>query len=131
MQHSVIRLEASVDGISLTDLKRYRIQSPLFDFILLENNNLGLPPQTTQAISDGNWDSLKPLPIGNHIIYFKGGLRSITDNGSSSHIFSGLYGWDYPNMYHITVRSIGLININSYMPIEDKGLCHLILDLGA
>lgn len=45
MQDSVIRLEASVNGIPLTGLEKYRIQSPLFNFTLPENNTLGLSPQ--------------------------------------------------------------------------------------
>ena len=55
MQDSVIYLEASMNGISLTDLEKYRIQSPLFNFTIPKNNILGLPAQSTQAVSDGNW----------------------------------------------------------------------------
>jgi hypothetical protein len=106
MQDSVVHLEASIDGIPLTGLEKYRIQSPLFNFTIPENNILGLPPQTTGAVSDGNWVFLKPLPVGNHTIYFKGGLRNITD-GSNNHAFAGPYGWDYPNTYHITVVDNG------------------------
>ena len=102
MQDSVIHLEASVNGVPLTGLEKYRIQSPLFNFTLPENNTLGLSPQTTQAVSDGNWVFLKPLSVGNHTIYHKGGLRNITDS-SSNHAFTGPYGWDYPTTYHITV----------------------------
>ncbi|HZA68992.1 MAG TPA: hypothetical protein VE548_04775 [Nitrososphaeraceae archaeon] len=101
MQDSVVHLEASVNGISLTSLEKYRIQSPLFNFTIPHDNVLGLPPQTTQAVSDGNWIFLKPLPVGNHTIYFKGGLKNVTD--SRSHAFAGPIGWDYPNTYHITV----------------------------
>lgn len=101
MQNSVVHSEANVNGISLTGLEKYRIQSPLFNSILPENNILGLPPQTTQAVSDGNWVFLKPLPAGDYTIYFKGELRNVTD--SSSHEFAGPYGWDYPNTYHLTV----------------------------
>ena len=105
MQDSVIQLEASVNGIPLNGLEKYRIQSPLFNFTLPENNILGLSPQTTQAVSDGNWVFLKPLSVGNHIIYHKGGLRNISD--SSSRAFTGPYGWGYPTTYHITVVDNG------------------------
>jgi hypothetical protein len=101
MQDSVVHLEASVNGIPLTGLEKYRIQSLLFNFTIPYDSILGLPPQTTQAVSDGNWVFLKPLPVGNHTIYFKGGLKNVTDN--SSHAFAGPIGWDYPNTYHITV----------------------------
>jgi hypothetical protein len=106
MQDSVIHLEASVNGIPLTGLEKYRIQSPLFNFTISQGNILGLPPQTTQAVSDGNWVFLKPLSVGNHTIYFKGGLRNITDT-SNKQAFAGPYGWDYPNTYHITVVGNG------------------------
>ena len=71
MQNSVVHLEASVNGISLAGLEKYRIQSTLFNFILPENNILRLPPQATQAVSDGNWVFLKPLPAGNYTIYLR------------------------------------------------------------
>jgi hypothetical protein len=103
MQDSVVRLEASANGIALTGLERYRIQSPLFNFTLPENNILGLPSQTTQVLSDGNWIFFEPLPVGNLTIYFKGGLRNITDISAGNHTFAGPYGWDYQNTYHITV----------------------------
>jgi hypothetical protein len=106
MQDSVIHLEASVNGIPLTGLEKYRIQSPLFNFKLPENNTLGLSSQTTQAVSDGNWVFLKPLSVGNHTIYFNGGLRNIIDS-SSNHAFTGPYGWDYATTYHITVVGNG------------------------
>lgn len=102
MQDSVVHSEASVNGMALTGLEKYRIQSPLFNFTLPENNILGLSPQTTQAVSDGNWVFLKPLPIGNHTIYYKGELRAIAETASNQ-TFAGPYGWDYPITYHITV----------------------------
>ncbi|MGB8938178.1 MAG: hypothetical protein WCC17_24055 [Candidatus Nitrosopolaris sp.] len=105
MQDSVIREQATVDGISIKGLDKYRVQSHLFTFTLGMNNILGLPAQTTQAISDGNWVFLKPLPVGNHIIYFKGGLKSINVTGGSNgnHAFAGPYGWDSPATYHLTI----------------------------
>jgi hypothetical protein len=62
-QDQVTELHASIDGQDITEieLKKYRVQSPLFYFTLPENNILDLPANTTtQAVSDGN--SLK-LPI--------------------------------------------------------------------
>ena len=110
-------MQASVDGISIKDLDKYRIESPLFSFTLPKNNILGLPANiTTQSVSDGNWVFLKPLPIGKHVIYFKGDLRNITNNtataninssssGANNFAFAGPYGWDYPTTYHITVTN--------------------------
>jgi len=61
MQDSVISLQASINGTNISGLEKFRIQSPLFNFTLLKNNILGLPPQTTSAVSDGNWVFLSPL----------------------------------------------------------------------
>ena len=76
MQDSVVRLQASINGANISALEKFRIQSPLFNFTVHKNNILGLPPQTTSAVSDGNWVFLKPLPIGNYIISFKGSLKN-------------------------------------------------------
>jgi hypothetical protein len=45
---------ASINGIEIPYLENYRIQSNLFNLTLPANNILGLPPQSTQAVSDGN-----------------------------------------------------------------------------
>jgi hypothetical protein len=56
-QDKVNSLEASIDGIKLVNLNQIRIQSLLFNFSLPKDNILHLKPQTTQALSDGNWIS--------------------------------------------------------------------------
>jgi hypothetical protein len=106
MQDSVIRLQASINGTNISGLEKFRIQSPLFNFTIPENNILGLPPQTTSAVSDGNWVFLKPLPIGNYLISFKGGLKNISsnvENKSKNFAFAGPYGWDNKVNYHIQI----------------------------
>jgi hypothetical protein len=61
MQDSVTQVQATVDGINIKDLDKYRIQTPLFSFTLSKNNILVLPANiTTQSVSDGNWVFLKP-----------------------------------------------------------------------
>jgi hypothetical protein len=110
MQESVVHLEASIDGVPISDLEQYRVQSPLFNFTLGQNNILELPANTTtQAISDGNWLFLKPLSVGEHIIYFKGGLgtRNATtaNNNATVDPFAGPYGWDEPVTYHIKITN--------------------------
>jgi hypothetical protein len=106
MQDSLIQVQAIVDGVNVKGLDKYRIQSPLFNFTLGGNKILGLPAQTTtQAVSDGNWVFLKPLPVGKQVIYFKGGLKSInataTGGSNSNYTFAGPYGWDSPVTYHL------------------------------
>jgi hypothetical protein len=108
MQDSVVGLHASINGLNISDLEKYRIQSPLFNFTLPQNNILGLPAQvTTSSVSDGNWVFLKPLPIGDYIISFKGDLRNVSQTGTAKSIdnfsFAGPYGWDNQITYHLKI----------------------------
>jgi hypothetical protein len=111
MEDTVNYLEANINGIGIKDLNKYRVQSPLFNFTLPKNNILQLPPQTTtQAVSDGNWVFLKPFAIGEYVIYFKGGLKSLNattsaETNSSNYAFAGPYDWDYPVTYHLTITN--------------------------
>jgi hypothetical protein len=64
-------LEAIVDGMMVTDLPKYRIQSRFrLDFV--EDNIWNLKAGPTEAVSDGFWVFLKPLPKGKHTIIFRG-----------------------------------------------------------
>jgi len=109
IQDSVVQLEASIDGMPISGLEQYRVQSPLFNLTVGQNNILDLPANTTtQAVSDGNWLFLKPLSKGEHVIYFKGGLNAnnVTTNKNNSNTtdpFAGPHGWDNPVTYHITI----------------------------
>ena len=73
-QDQVNSLKLIVDGVSLSNVSKYRVASPLFNLTLPENNNLGLDPQVTQAVSDGYWIILEPLPKGNHTITSSGAI---------------------------------------------------------
>jgi hypothetical protein len=64
--------KATVDGVELQNLQKYRVQSHLFSFIILPDDPAGVPAGTTVGISDGYWVFLKPLSIGQHIIHFTG-----------------------------------------------------------
>jgi hypothetical protein len=66
----VTNMEAKVDGVKVENLERYRVQSPLFDVILPENNILEAEVSKTQAVSDGYWIFLEPLHPGTHYLYF-------------------------------------------------------------
>jgi hypothetical protein len=101
-QDKVNSLEASIDGIKLVNLNQYRIQSPLFNFTLPENNILHLKPQITQAVSDGNWIFLLPLSIGNHTISFKGDTAD--SSGNNTHSFAVPSGWNYNTTYNLTIE---------------------------
>jgi hypothetical protein len=117
-QDQVTQLQAIVDGISVPDLEKYRIQSLPFNFTLPENNILGLPANTSTqaAVADGNWVFLKPLSQGKHEISFKGdtvgsnassnnnnNITTATSNNNSSP-FAFPTGWNFETTYHITVN---------------------------
>lgn len=71
-------IEATVDGKPLKQLKKYRVESPLFEFKLPGDNVLkefGLivpefeGAKSSKSVSDGYWIMLEPLSPGEHEIY--------------------------------------------------------------
>jgi hypothetical protein len=82
----------TIDGMPVQHLEKYRVQSPMFTFGPLPENNvlfITVPPGTTgQSVSDGFWLMLAPLPKGPHTIEFIGVFAS----GFAFHI-----------TYHLTV----------------------------
>jgi hypothetical protein len=83
-QDKVTSLEASVDGMQLKDLRKYRVQSPLFDATFPKNNLFGVSAGPTQAVADGFWILLQPLSPGKHDIHFKGAEVDFTSTGTNS-----------------------------------------------
>jgi hypothetical protein len=65
-------LEASIDGVPLHNLQNYRAESPLFNVTLPEGNIFGVPELSSEAVSDGYWIMLQPLPVGDHSVNFRG-----------------------------------------------------------
>ena len=109
MQDLVVGGNAYLNGVEIPNVKNYRIQSSVFNFTLPENNILDLPPQTTQAVSDGNWIFLKPLPPGNYELKIKGNIKTTTNNETNSNIgksevFAGPVGWNYTTTYMLSVK---------------------------
>jgi hypothetical protein len=125
IQDSVTQLKASVDGKNIANLNGYRVQSPIFNFKVTENNILGLPPQTTEAVSDGNWVFLRPLPEGQHSISFKGDLKNISDikTNGNGYAFAVPFGWDNNVTYHLTVADAtnAATKYPSYSPGQTGG----------
>ena len=68
--------EASIDGIKLKNVDKYRIASQPFDMTFPENNVFGARPGPTRAVSDGYWIFLKPLSLGKHTIRAAGSCSS-------------------------------------------------------
>jgi hypothetical protein len=90
-QDKATNLQASVDGVAIPNLKMYRVQSPLFNMTLPNDNVLASPPGTTQAVSDGYWILLKPLQLGNHEIHFSGSLVDFTATGALNFVSDAKY----------------------------------------
>ena len=66
-------LFASIDGVPIDDLAAYRVESPLFEFTLPDNNLFLEPAGTTsQAVDAGVYLLLAPLGVGTHVIQTSG-----------------------------------------------------------
>ncbi|HZA92702.1 MAG TPA: hypothetical protein VE420_08770 [Gemmatimonadales bacterium] len=86
---TAVELTAVVDGETIPDLERYRVQSDLFAVALPAGNMLGVEPTVTQGVADGYWLLLAPLPVGEHELHFGG---SVPDSDIASEV-----------TYHLTV----------------------------
>ncbi len=82
-------LKVSVDGISIKNIANLRAQSPAFK-LKVPADNIGGPPDTYIAVSDGFWVALKPLSVGEHTIHFAGNIPDSNFNIDVT--------------YHITVK---------------------------
>ena len=80
-QDTVNVVNATIDGRAINNLNSFRFQSPLFDIILPPNNIAGVPQGSTQAVSDGWFVILKPLPVGEHQIKSYGAIIDPTGSG--------------------------------------------------
>jgi hypothetical protein len=68
----VIEMNVSVDGIKVSNPRKYRARTMPFDAVFPPNNIWGVKPGPTRAAADGYWLFLKPLSSGKHTIYFSG-----------------------------------------------------------
>ena len=76
-------VKASLDGTSISNISRYRVQSPLFEFTIPADNAFGEGPTgTTKAIADGYWIFLKPLTPGRHQLEFSGDVIDLMGQNS-------------------------------------------------
>jgi hypothetical protein len=86
---TAVELTAVVDGETIPDLERYRVQPDLFAVALPAGNMLGVEPTVTQGVVEGYWLLLAPLPVGEHELRFGG---SLPDSDFSTEV-----------TYHLTV----------------------------
>lgn len=70
----ITRLEATIDGVEIKNLRDYRAYSPLFQLGPFPPNSLNDDPEGAfaNAVSDGYFLILAPLSVGTHEIHFRG-----------------------------------------------------------
>jgi hypothetical protein len=95
-QDKVNLVRVTVDGVDIPDMRDYRIQSPMFNLSLPENNAAGVPAQESTGVSDGYFVMLKPLSRGEHEIRSIGSLVDVTVQGTQN------FASDVT--YHLTVE---------------------------
>ncbi len=65
---TITSMEASIDGEPVTDLERYRAQSPLSTFWFPEDNFFGVPGGVAHFVADGYAFIIAPPPPGEYSI---------------------------------------------------------------
>jgi hypothetical protein len=104
MQDLVVGGNASLNNVPIPNLENYRVQTDIFNFTLPENNILNLTSHTTQAIADGNWLFLKPLPTGTHELKVKGEINTTSTIEINGNQYNGPVGWNYTTTYILNVK---------------------------
>lgn len=81
-------LKVTIDYKSVRDVHEFRVQSPVFNFVMpADDNYLDLPGVTSGAsLSDGYWLILKPLSPGHHVIHLEGAYVSGPGAGFSQNV---------------------------------------------
>lgn len=68
--------EASINGTTIADISKYRVQSLPFDFNYPEDNLFGIPAGSTRCVSDGYWLFTRALPPGEYRLSVGGACSS-------------------------------------------------------
>ena len=90
-QDQTTSAQVTINGTAIENLDKFRIQSPPFNVTIPENNVFGTSPGPTQAVSDGLWVILKPLPVGEHKIGFKGSSVDFTTGAKNTFVSDANY----------------------------------------
>ena len=91
----VSAIQASIDGVEIKDIRKYRVQSPFFNTTLAENNVFGAPGGPSKAVSDAFVLFLQPLSPGKHELHMS---QSTLDNPTT-----GTQSFAYDVTYHLMV----------------------------
>ena len=94
--NEVSTIAARVDGVEVKDIRKYRVQSPLFNATLSDNNVFGAPAGETKAVSDMFVLFLQPLTPGKHDLELS---QTTLDNPTT-----GTQSFAYDVKYHLIVE---------------------------
>src|SRR5262249_10662061 len=72
----IIHKEARINGATIEDISKYRVQSLPFDFNYREDNLFGIPAGSTRCVSDGYWLFTRPLLAGEYRLSVGGACSS-------------------------------------------------------
>jgi hypothetical protein len=74
---------ATIDGISISDIEKYNVVSPVFNLTFPTKNPIfTAKPGVTNAVSAGNWIFIDDLPPGPHEIHVKGQSVDFTEGST-------------------------------------------------
>ena len=90
-QDQTTSAQVTINGTAIENLDQFRIQSPPFNVTIPENNVFGVSSGPTQAVSDGLWVILNPLPVGEHKIGFKGSSVDFTTGAKNTFVSDANY----------------------------------------
>jgi hypothetical protein len=91
-----INLQATLDGVNLQQLNKYRATSPLFSVTYPPHNLFGSPAGQTQGIFDGYSVFLQPLPPGKHELHFSGLTPGNPTTGTANFVVDVTYHLTVP-----------------------------------
>ena len=84
-------VKATVDGVELKNLEKYRVQSPLFDLTIPPDTAFEGPVGKTKGIADGYYVFLEPLSPGKHTLQFSGSVVDNPTTGTTSYATAVTY----------------------------------------
>ena len=87
LMDAVTIIEATIDGMPIGDLRKFRVQSPLFTFVAPTDNPVNaldgfptpaIPSGPSLSASDGFWLLFKPPSVGAHVITYHANAPSLS-----------------------------------------------------
>jgi hypothetical protein len=89
-------IDATVDGVKIKNLEKYRTQSGFFNITIPKDNIYDAPAGNFTAMADGFYVFLEPLPPGKHDIDLKVSVLNPVDTS---------YNYNADWTYHLLIES--------------------------